>query len=100
MKNVTLDRTTALQLDADGTDCALDAAAQTVTSCATTLPSTCAPSPIRRSEACNAPSIRPKTCAGPLHSMLPTIHVPEPMQEAIPAFVIGGLAAACSTTER
>src|SRR5262245_17449783 len=27
MKNVTLDRTTVLQLDADGTDCALDAAA-------------------------------------------------------------------------
>jgi DNA-binding transcriptional LysR family regulator len=33
-----------------------------------TLPSTCAPSPIKRSEARNSASIRPKTLAGPLHS--------------------------------
>src|SRR6266436_10139705 len=73
---------------------------QTVTSCAMTLPSTCAPSLIRRSEARNSPWIRPKTCAGPLHSMLPTIDMPEPMQEPVPAFVVGsGLAPACSTTE-
>jgi len=51
-------------------------------------------------KACNAPSIRPKTCAGPSRSMLPTIDMLEPMQEVVPAFVIGGLAAACSTTER
>jgi hypothetical protein len=32
--------------------------------------------------------------------MLPTIDMPEPMQEPVPAFVVGsGLAAACSTTE-
>src|SRR5215831_13473291 len=62
---------------------------QTVTFCAMTLPSTCAPSLIWRSEARTSPSIRPKTCAGPLHSMLPTIDVSEPMQEAIPAFVVG-----------
>jgi hypothetical protein len=37
--------------------------------------------------------IRPKTCAGLLHSMLPTIDIPEPMQEPVPAFVVGsGLA--------
>src|SRR6266478_7938908 len=73
---------------------------QTVTSCAMTLPSTCAPSLIRRSEARNSPWIRPKTCAGPVHSMLPTIDMPEPMQEPVPAFVVGsGLAPACSTTE-
>jgi hypothetical protein len=33
--------------------------------------------------------------------MLPTIDMPEPMQEAIPAFGVGpGLAALCLTTER
>ena len=53
------------------------------------LPSTCAPSLIWRSEARTSPSIRPKTSAGPLHSMLPTIDMSEPMQEAIPAFVVG-----------
>jgi acyl carrier protein len=32
--------------------------------------------------------------------MLPTIDISEPMQEAVPAFVVGSsLAAACSTTE-
>src|SRR5262252_758109 len=62
---------------------------QMVTFCAMTLPSTCAPSLIWRSEARTSPSIRPKTCAGPLHSMLPTIDMSEPMQEAIPAFVVG-----------
>jgi hypothetical protein len=73
---------------------------QTVTSCAMTLPSICAPSPMRRSEARNSPSIRPKTCAGPLAIDLPTIDMSEPMQEAVPAFVVGSsLAAACSTTE-
>src|SRR5262249_35552672 len=56
---------------------------QTVTSCAITLPSTCAPSPISRSEACTSPWIRPNTCAGPLHSMLPTIDMPLPMHEAV-----------------
>ena len=50
-----------------------------------TLPSTCAPSLIRRSEARNSPSIRPKTCAGPLQSILPTMDMSEPMQEAVPA---------------
>src|SRR6516225_2105717 len=73
---------------------------QTVTACAMTLPSTCAPSPIRRSEARNSPLIRPKICAGPLHSMLPTIDIPEPMQEPVPAFVVGfRLGKGCSTTE-
>src|SRR5260370_6020595 len=62
---------------------------QTVTPCAMMLPSTCAPSLIRRSEARNSPSTRSKTCAGPLHSILPTIDMSEPMQEAVPAFVVG-----------
>src|SRR6516162_3793693 len=62
---------------------------QTVTFCAMTLPSTCAPSLIWRSEARTSPSIRPKTCAGPLQSILPTIDMSEPMQEAVPAFVVG-----------
>src|SRR6266540_490736 len=31
--------------------------------------------------------------------MLPTIDTPEPMQEPVPAFGTGGLAATCSTTE-
>src|SRR6266481_4023678 len=31
--------------------------------------------------------------------MLPTIHMPEPMQEPVPAFGTGGLAATCSATE-
>src|SRR5262249_36868056 len=31
--------------------------------------------------------------------MLPMINMPEPMQEAVPAFGTGGLAATCSTTE-
>src|SRR5262249_27457258 len=61
---------------------------QTVTSCAMTLPSTCAPSPMRRSEARSSPLMRPKTCAGPLHSMLPTIAIPDPMQEPGPVFVV------------
>src|SRR6266567_8030114 len=73
---------------------------QTVTSCAMTLPSICAPSPIRRSEARNSPLIRPKTCAGPLHSMLPTIDIPEPIQERGTASVVGSrLGGGCSTTE-
>jgi ABC transporter substrate binding protein len=42
---------------------------QTVTFCAMTVPSICAPSPIRRSEARTSPLIWPKTCAGPLHSL-------------------------------
>src|SRR5215813_4644614 len=73
---------------------------QTVTFCAITLPSIVAPSPTRRSEARNSPSIRPKTCAGPLHSMLPTIDMSEPMQEAIPAFVGSDFAQvwSCCTT--
>src|SRR5438552_16336735 len=75
MKDIALDWTAVLQIDADVMDGALDAA-QTVTSCAMTLPSISAPSPIRRSEARNSPLIRPKTCAGPLHSMLPTIDIP------------------------
>src|SRR5262245_21431139 len=62
---------------------------QTVTSWAMTLPSTWAPVPIKRSDARNSPSILPKTCAGPLHSRLPTIEMPEPMQEPIPAFIVG-----------
>src|SRR5262245_57457521 len=73
---------------------------QTVTFWAITLPSIVAPSPTRRSEARTSPSIRPKTCAGPLHSMLPTIDMSEPMQEAIPAFVVGSDLAhwSCCTT--
>src|SRR6516165_12460845 len=58
-----------------------------------------APSPIRRSEARNSPLILPKTCAGPLHSMSPTIDMPEPMQERVPAFVGSSVAGGCSTTE-
>src|SRR5947209_3686165 len=73
---------------------------QTVTSCAMTLPSICAPSPIRRSEARTSPLIWPKTCAEPLHSMLPTIDIPEPMQERVATFVVGSrLGGGCSTTE-
>src|SRR5712691_7408983 len=73
---------------------------QTVTSCAMTLPSICAPSPIRSSEARTSPLIRPKICAGPLHSMLPTIDIPEPMQERVAAFVVGSrLGGGCSTTD-
>src|SRR5262249_45701925 len=72
---------------------------QMVRSCAMTLPSISAPSPIRRSEARNSPLTRPKTCAGPLHSMLPTIDIPEPMQERVAAFVVGSrLGEGCSTT--
>src|SRR5512132_2909236 len=73
---------------------------QIVTSCAMTLPSICAPSPIRSSEARTSPLIRPKICAGPLHSMLPTIDIPEPMQERVAAFVVGSrLGGGCSTTD-
>src|SRR2546429_1522531 len=73
---------------------------QTVTSCAMTLLSICAPSQIRRSEARNSPLIRRKTCAGALHSMLPTIDIPEPMQERVAAFVVGSrLGGGCSTTD-
>src|SRR5215831_3229363 len=73
---------------------------QTVTFCAMTVPSICAPSPIKRSEARNSPLIRPKTCAGPLHSMLPTIDISEPMQERVAAFAIGSrLGGGCSTTD-
>src|SRR5262249_47766351 len=72
-----------------------------VTFCAMTLPSICAPSLIWRSEARTSPSIRPKICAGPLHSMLPTIDMSEPMQEAVPVFVVGSELAqvwSCCTT--
>jgi hypothetical protein len=86
VKNITLDRTTVLRLDADGVDRALDAAADRSRS-VMTLPSTCAPSLIWRSDARNSPSIRPTTYAGPLHSILPMIDMSEPMQEA--PFVVG-----------
>src|SRR6516225_10810035 len=73
---------------------------QTVTFCAMTVPSICAPSPIRRSEARNSPLIWPKTCAGPLHSMLPTIDISEPIQERVAAFAVGSrLGGGCSTTD-
>src|SRR6516165_8423347 len=98
MKNVTLDRTTVLQLDADGTDGALDATADCDVLRNDGALDLC-DMPIRRSEARNSPLIRPKTCAGPLHSMLPMIDIPEPMQERVAAFVVGaGLAGCCSTT--
>jgi len=88
MKNVTFDRTTVLQLDADGTDSALDAAADcdVLRNNAALDLCTIADQEIR---ARKSPSIRPKTCAGPLHSILPTIDMSEPMQEAVPAFVAG-----------
>jgi len=41
----------------------------------------------------NSPSIRPKICAGPLHSILPTIDMSKPMQEAVPALVVGSVPA-------
>src|SRR6266699_3364929 len=88
MKNVTLDRATVLQLDANGTDSALDAPANCHVR-ANKPPPDLAPTPIRRSEARNSPLIRPKTCAGPLHSMLQTIDIPEPMQDRVAAFVVG-----------
>jgi hypothetical protein len=92
MKNVVFDHTTFLQLDADRTDDDLHEAADCDV-LRNDAALDCAPSPIRRSEACNSPLIRPKTCAGPLHSMLPTIDIAEPMQEPVPAFVVGsGLA--------
>src|SRR5262249_14664528 len=72
---------------------------QMVRSCAMTVPSICAPSPISSSEARNSPLTRPKTCEGPLHSMLPTIDIPEPMQERVAAFVVGSrFGEGCSTT--
>src|SRR5260221_1835706 len=74
--------------------------AQTVTSCAMTLSSIFAASPIRSSEARTSLLIRTKICAGPLHSMLPTIDIPEPMQECVAAFVVGSrLGGGCSTTD-
>ena len=99
MKNVTLDRTTVLQLDADGTDGALDATADCDVLRNDGALDLC-DMPIRRSEARNSPLIRPKTCAGPLHSMLPTIDIPEPMQERVAACVVGShLAGSGSTTK-
>src|SRR5262245_19431928 len=73
---------------------------QTVTSCAITVPSTSAPSPISRSaEACTSPLICPNTWAGPLHSMLPTIDMPLPMHETVLASASAcGFAAFRSTT--
>src|SRR5215216_7013212 len=59
----------------------------TVTSCAITVPTTSAPSPIRTFGARNSPSIRPKICAVPLHSTLPTIDMSGPMQDTVPAVV-------------
>jgi hypothetical protein len=52
-------------------------------------------------EARSSPLISPKTCAGPSHSMLPTIDILEPMQERVAAaFVVGSrLGGDSSTTE-
>src|SRR5215472_6372573 len=88
MKNVTLDRATALQLDANGTDSALDAAADRHV--------------LRNDAALDLCAIVDLEIRGahlafdsaedlrwPLHSMLPTIDMSEPMQEAIPACVVG-----------
>src|SRR5215216_3730747 len=72
----------------------------TVTSCAITVPTTSAPSPIRTFGARNSPSIRPKICAAPLHSTLPTIDMSGPMQETVPAVVAdSGLALSSAATE-
>lgn len=88
MKNVTLDRATALQLDANGTDSALDAAADCHVLRNDAALDLCAIADLEIRGAHFAFDW-PKTCAGPLHSMLPTIDMSEPMQEAIPAFVVG-----------
>src|SRR6266571_3249751 len=89
MKNITLDRATVLQLDPDGTDRALDAAANCDV--------------LRNDAALNLCALADQEIRGAqlaLDSMLPTIDMPEPMQEPVPAFVVGsGLAPACSTTE-
>jgi hypothetical protein len=84
MKNVTLDRTTVLQLDADGTDGALDAAADHHVLRNDVALDLCAivDQEIRGAQLAFD---RPKTCAGPLHSMLPTIDMSELMQEAVPS---------------
>src|SRR5262245_19462250 len=66
----------------------------TVTSCATTLPSMRAPSPIMSSEARSSPSMRPNTWAGPLHSILPVIAMPLPMHETVPLCAAGSARAA------
>src|SRR5215211_2372098 len=72
----------------------------TVTSCAITVPTTSAPSPIRTFGARNSPSIRPKICAIPLHSTLPTIDMSGPMQETVPAVVAdSGLALPSAAAE-
>ena len=99
MKNITLDRATVLQLDPDGTDRALDAAANCDVLRNDAALNLCAlaDQEIRGAQLAldSAEDLR-----GPLHSMLPTIDMPEPMQEPVPAFVVGsGLAPACSTTE-
>src|SRR5262249_24479738 len=88
MKNVTLDRATALQLDANGTDSALDTAADCHVLRNDAALDLC---PIADLEIRGAHFAFDSTedCAGPLHSMLPTIDMSEPMQEAIPAFVVG-----------
>jgi hypothetical protein len=100
MKNVTLDRTTVLQLDADGTDSALDAAADCHI--------------LRNDAALDLCAIADLEIRGaqlafdsaqdlrlPLHSILPTIDMSEPMQEAVPALVVGSDPAqawSCGTT--
>src|SRR5215216_4221326 len=72
----------------------------TVTSCAITVPTTSAPSPIRTFGARNSPSTRPKICAVPLHSTLPTIDMSGPMQDTVPAVVAdSGLALPSAATE-
>jgi hypothetical protein len=89
MENVALDRTTVLQPDADGTNGALDAAADCHVLRKDAALDLCSVTD-QEIRGVNAPSIRPKAWAGPLHSMLPTIDMLEPMQEVVPAFVIGG----------
>jgi hypothetical protein len=87
MKNVTLDRSPLLQLDADGTDSALDAAADRHV--------------LRNDIALDLSTIANQEIGGAqftfdsakdlrctLHSTLPTIDISEPMQEAAPDFVV------------
>src|SRR5215831_17184292 len=61
MKNVTLNRTTVLQLDADGTDGARDATADCDVLRNDAALDLCAIVDLERSDARNSPSIRPKT---------------------------------------
>ena len=98
MKDVTLDRTTVLQLDADGTNGALDPAADCHVLRNDASLDLCAVAD-EKIRGAQLPFDSTEDLRWTVAFDVPTIDIPAPMLERVAAFVVGpGLAGGCATT--